>query len=68
MATKEERQKMARFEDYKGYKAWRVEHPNFGHADVLAPCEAAAIVTAAKKWGQRWQKYAFYPYCNVMKI
>ena len=61
MATKEEREKMPRFEYYKGYKAWRVEHPNFGHADVLAPCEAAAIVTAAKNGDSVGRNMSFIP-------
>lgn len=59
--------KMPRQQDYTGHSCWTVTHPTFGAVDVLARDKAGAIVTAATVWGQRWQKYEFYAFCEVIR-
>ena len=53
--------------DYTGHVVWTVTHPNHGSVDVKARDKAGAIVTAAAVWGERWQKYSFYAYCEVVR-
>lgn len=44
----------ARFENYRGTKRFCVSHPDYSPTlTIAAPCEAAAIVAAAQKWGGR---------------
>lgn len=41
-----------RFENYRGTKRFCVSHPDYSPTlTIAAPCEAAAIVAAAQKWG-----------------
>ncbi len=43
-----------RFENYRGTKRFCVSHPDYSPTlTIAAPCEAAAIVAAAQKWGGR---------------
>lgn len=43
-----------RFENYRGTKRFCVSHPGYSPTlTIAAPCEAAAIVAAAQKWGGR---------------
>lgn len=58
----------ARFENYRGTKRFCVSHPDYSPTlTIAAPCEAAAIVAAAQKWGGevKWTAYSFYAYCTV---
>lgn len=58
----------ARFENYRGTKRFCVSHPDYSPTlTIAAPCEAAAIVAAAQKWGGevKWTAYGFYAYCSV---
>ena len=58
----------ARFENYRGAKRFCVSHPDYSPTlTVAAPCEAAAIVAAAQRWGGgvKWTAYRFYAYCSV---
>lgn len=56
----------ARFENYRGTKRFCVSHPDYSPTlTIAAPCEAAAIVAAAQKWGAKWTAYRFYAYCSV---
>ena len=44
----------ARFKNYRGVKRFCVSHPDYSPTlTIAAPCEAAAIVAAAQKWGGR---------------
>lgn len=55
-----------RFENYRGTKRFCVSHPDFSPMlTIAAPCEAAAIVAAAQKWGAKWTAYSFYAFCSV---
>lgn len=55
------------FEGYDGRNKWTVRHPKHKKTlVVMAKDEACAIVAAAQYWGERWQAYSFYPYCEVM--
>lgn len=57
-----------RFENYRGTKRFYVSHPDYSPTlTIAAPCEAAAIVAAAQKWGGgvKWTTYSFYAYCSV---
>lgn len=58
-----------RFENYRGTKRFCVSHPDYSPTlTIAAPCEAAAIVAAAQKWGGgevKWTAYSFYAYCSV---
>lgn len=57
-----------RFENYRGTKRFCVSHPDYSPTlTIAAPCEAAAIVAAAQKWGGgvKWTAYRFYAYCSV---
>lgn len=59
-----------RFENYRGTKRFCVSHPDYSPTlTIAAPCEAAAIVAAAQKWGGgvKWTAYSFYAYCSVYK-
>lgn len=60
-------EKMPRQAEYTGHSVWMVTHPTFGAVDVLARDMAGAIITASTVWGQRWQKYEFYAYCDVVR-
>lgn len=58
----------ARFKNYRGTKRFCVSHPDYSPTlTIAAPCEAAAIVAAAQKWGGevKWTAYSFYAYCTV---
>lgn len=58
----------ARFENYRGTKRFCVSHPDYSPTlTIAAPCEAAAIVAAAQKWGGevKWTAYSFYASCSV---
>lgn len=56
------------FEGYTGRLAWTVSHPRHKKPlTVLAPKEEAALVAAAEYWGERWQSYSFYPYCEIFR-
>lgn len=60
----------ARFENYRSTKRFCVSHPDYSPTlTIAAPCEAAAIVAAAQKWGGevKWTAYSFYAYCTVRK-
>jgi hypothetical protein len=55
------------FDGYSGTKRFSVTHPR--HIDtvvVAAPDENAAIISAAKFWGERWQSLDFYSLCTVV--
>ena len=54
--------------DYTGHTLWNVTHPNHGSVDVKARDMPGAIVTAASVWGERWQRYGFYAFCDVTRI
>lgn len=54
------------FEGYTGNRVWKVSHPAHGDIEVVAPSLPAAISTAAKIWGRRWQEYEFYANCSVV--
>lgn len=55
-----------RFKDYRGTKRFCVSHPDYSPTlTIAAPCEAAAIVAAAQKWGTKWTAYSFYACCSV---
>lgn len=44
----------ARFKNYRGVKRFCVSHPDYSPTlTIAAPCEAAAIVAAAQKWGAK---------------
>lgn len=61
----------ARFENYRGNRQFCVSHLDYSPTlTVAAPCEAAAIVAAAQRWGGgvKWTAYSFYAYCSVRKI
>lgn len=43
-----------RFKNYRGTKRFCVSHPDYNPTlTIAAPCEAAAIVAAAQRWGGR---------------
>lgn len=69
MATKKETaaDKYPRQLDYTGSKLYSVRHPSHGETKVRARNYAGAIVTAAAVWGERWQRYAFYAFCEVVE-
>lgn len=55
------------FGSYEGVKRFIVKHPgHFGELRVAAPDEASAIAAAGDRWGERWQDYSFYAYCDVI--
>lgn len=58
--------KKPRFPDYTGGKMYRVNHPDYGDLEVIAPSIPAAIATAAGVWERRWQEYEFYANCSVV--
>lgn len=55
----------ATFRGYKGDKRWRVNAPSRAGITVAAPDEASAIAAAANYWGEVWQEYDFYAFCDV---
>ena len=54
---------LPRYEGYAGSKVWEVRHPHHGTKRVNAPSWQAAIVVAAKVWGEDWRAYDFYTNC-----
>lgn len=55
------------YPDYQGKKRWSVRHPQHRKpVTVTAPTAAAAMVTAANLWGDRWQSVEFYAYAEVV--
>ena len=58
-----------KFEKYEGAKRFDVTHPaHYGSVTVAAPDKEAAIVAAANFWGERWQDYNFYAWCEVRAV
>ena len=60
-----ESNKYPRQPEYTGNKMFSVSHHSHGTVDVYAKTRAGAIVTAAAVWGERWQSYKFYAWCDV---
>lgn len=59
----------ATFPEYTGNRQWEVTHPaHKSKVKVYAPSEEAAIVAAAKAWGENWTKCDFYMNCTVLAI
>lgn len=57
------------YENYTGRKRFEVEHPAHRRRIIVAaPNADSAIVAAAARWGERWQKYSFYAYCRVNEV
>ena len=54
-------------EGYTGLKVYRVTHAKHGGVQVAAPDENAALVCAAKRWGERWQSWDFYTSCLITR-
>lgn len=65
MNKKQDLTVQAVFEDYGGKKRWYVKHPKYQQIIVAAPDDVSTMVAAAECWGERWQSYSFYPYCDV---
>lgn len=56
-----------RAEGYDGPKIFDVWHVRHGALLIAAPDETAALIEAAKIWGERWQKWAFYTSCIITR-
>lgn len=58
-------EKLPSLPEYTGTKVYSVAHHAHGAVKVRARSYAEAVITAAMVWGQRWQDYAFYAFCDV---
>ena len=65
-ANGKHRDRYPRFDGYPGGKVWNVCHPDHGTCMVVAPSIPAAIVVAARVWGQTWTEYEFYSSCRAV--
>lgn len=65
MKREKPQDKYPRQAEYTGHKVYDVFHPDHGGCTVIARNSYGAIVTAASVWGERWQRYGFYAYCET---
>lgn len=62
---KTQQPKICKYRGYRGERAWKVTHPEYGIITALAVDEASAIAAAGKAWGTDWLRASFHGQANV---